>query len=186
MLHLSALIVLVIVLLVAAWTDATRGLVYNWLTYPAMVAGLLLWSLHGYLVGGWDGMSQWLAASWMALAVGLIPLGLLAILTGCIGLGDAKLLGAIGSLTASSQAVIEALMIGLAASVVLALFLMVRHRVVARTMGNLWQALRGTPPPACDAPAEGQTKAVMVPISVGLAIGGLVAGWQTLGPMAQS
>lgn len=74
----------------AAYTDWKHGKVYNWLTAPAAVAGLLL----GAVGGGWIG----LATSFAGLAAGLAS-GVLAAAVGApFGGGDIKLLAAIGAL----------------------------------------------------------------------------------------
>ena len=42
-----AFALLVLVLAVAAFTDWKTGKVYNWLTYPAIVGGLIYWAGWG-------------------------------------------------------------------------------------------------------------------------------------------
>ncbi len=83
--HLISLIVL----FVAAVTDVRKGLIYNWLTLPAIVVGLLLsiWQ------SGWAGLGM----SFLGLLVGggvlFIPF-----FFGVMGGGDVKLMAAIGAL----------------------------------------------------------------------------------------
>jgi prepilin peptidase CpaA len=77
------------VTLVCAVTDARTGRIYNRITVPAIVAGLV-WSVTaGGSVGAW--------ASGLGLLAGLVPFGLAA-LRGWIGGGDVKLFGALGAL----------------------------------------------------------------------------------------
>ena len=45
---LIAFILLAAVVCAAAWTDVRKQKVYNKLTYPAMFAGVLLWTLAGF------------------------------------------------------------------------------------------------------------------------------------------
>ena len=77
------------VLCLSVATDLARRVIYNWITFPAMVLGLIL----GALSGGWAG------ANWSLL--GLVVGGgllLLPFLAGALGGGDVKLLAALGAL----------------------------------------------------------------------------------------
>ena len=80
---------LLAVVLLAAWTDVRDGKVYNWLTYPAAVAGLLL---NAAFRPPGLGLPQ--AA--LGLLVGFVPL-FLAYAAGALGGGDVKLTGAVGA-----------------------------------------------------------------------------------------
>jgi prepilin peptidase CpaA len=96
---------------VAAWTDAARHRIYNWTTYPGIVAGLLL------AAAGW--LFEWAAPTtaqawqpvvgWLALgdAVGgFLVCGVLMLVCFVlfpIGGGDVKLLAMIGALAGLSR-----------------------------------------------------------------------------------
>lgn len=80
---------LLAVVVVAAWTDVRDGKVYNWLTYPAALAGLCL---NAALRPPGLGLSQ--AA--LGLLVGFVPL-FLAYAAGGLGGGDVKLTAAVGA-----------------------------------------------------------------------------------------
>lgn len=89
--HIVALqysIVLVLVM-VAAFTDVWKGLIYNWLTLPAIVIGLGL----SVYQNGWAGA----VASFFGILIGggtlFIPFSF-----GVMGGGDVKLMAAIGAL----------------------------------------------------------------------------------------
>jgi len=101
-----ATMLLLVLVLIAAVTDATRHRIYNWTTYPGIIAGLLL------TVGGvlWETLAPESAAVWQPI-VGWLPwsdalLGFVAcgaLMTVCFvlfgaGGGDVKLLAMIGSL----------------------------------------------------------------------------------------
>lgn len=108
-------IVLIAVALTAAVTDATRGKVYNWLTYPAAVAGLVL-----SIVAAPPAPLE----SIVGLGLGLLLFGVLRRI-GKMGAGDVKLMAAVGALKgpvflvfASFYVIVAA---GLAAIVVLAM-----------------------------------------------------------------
>ena len=74
---------------VAMITDMRRGMIYNWLTFPLLILGLA----GNAFAGGWQGFLHALAAAGLGIA---FYLGFA--LVGAIGMGDVKLLGAIGAL----------------------------------------------------------------------------------------
>lgn len=80
---------LLAVVAVAAWTDVRDGKVYNRLTYPAILAGLLL---NTFLRPPGIGPQQ----ATLGLLVGFVPL-FLAYAAGGLGGGDVKLTAAVGS-----------------------------------------------------------------------------------------
>jgi len=75
---------------IAAWTDWRRARIYNWLTLPGMLAGLLgQWGLYG---GGGvaDSLAGWLAVGGlMVVALALFP---------HVGGGDVKLMAMLGAM----------------------------------------------------------------------------------------
>ncbi len=73
---------------VALYTDTRRGLIPNWLTFPALLTGLVL---HTFVSHG-DGLV--FAAEGAALGLGLF---LLPFLLGGMGAGDLKLLASLGA-----------------------------------------------------------------------------------------
>ena len=111
------------VLCIGAWTDVRTEKIFNWLTYPAILIGLIG---HG-IVGGspWSsgvvthtgpGGLMDLTDSLAGLAVGFLPM-FLAWQAGGIGGGDAKLMAAVGAL-AGWRFVLTAMFYGLGVSVV--------------------------------------------------------------------
>ena len=88
-----------VLLTISAYTDLQWGKVFNWLTFPAMVAGLVV----NYLIGDVSGLGDDLTRNYNLLSslFGLgMGLGILGIffLAGAVGGGDVKLAGAIGAL----------------------------------------------------------------------------------------
>jgi prepilin peptidase CpaA len=81
-------VVVLVATLIAAVTDVWKFKVYNLLTLPVMVSGLLY---HG-IVGGWAG----LGSSALGLAFGFAVL-LVFYAMGGMGSGDVKLMAAIGA-----------------------------------------------------------------------------------------
>lgn len=76
-------------LLISVVTDVTKGVIYNWVTIPAMALGLVLGGWHL----GWSGF----LSSILGLVLGGVIL-FLPFLLGGVGGGDVKLLAAAGAL----------------------------------------------------------------------------------------
>ncbi len=77
-----------VVLLVAAVTDWRKRKIYNWLTYPTALVGLVLHTI----VFGWSGL-----VAGVLTMVGVVFIGMLMLPLGWLGGGDIKLLAAIGA-----------------------------------------------------------------------------------------
>jgi prepilin peptidase CpaA len=128
--------VLCVVLAVATYTDATRAKIYNLLTFPAMLSGLLLnallWSEGGGAPGAVLTGLKWAG---MGLAVGfgllLVPFWL-----GGTKAGDVKLLMAVGALKGWEFVLVGflygAVLFGVAATLILA-----RRGKLGRTLSNI-------------------------------------------------
>lgn len=82
------IIAIISISVIAAFTDAWKGRVYNWLTFPAMVLGILF----SVSQNSWDGV--W--ASLFGIGVGFLLYGWMFFL-GLMGAGDVKLLMALGA-----------------------------------------------------------------------------------------
>ncbi len=167
---LWAYILLGVVLLVSAITDVRRGRIYNVVTYPTILAGLVGHTIIGGLRG--DGDSLGLAGSTAGLALGAVPLGL-AWTAGLIGAGDVKLMAAFGAL-AGWRFTLSAMFYGFAAAALLAIAMMVRTRVVRRTAGRLWRYLVLSISPGAKSQLETQDSPT-VPFGLALCIGAAAA-----------
>ena len=158
---------LAVVLVSAAVVDLRYKKVPNWLTYPAIAAGLLGHGLCGWLAGS-DGQLG-LLGSLAGLAVGFFPLAL-CWLAGGIGGGDAKLAGAIGALGGWRLA-LSALVYGIIVAAIMAVVVMVRRRLLRRTLRRVWHTLvllvsraaRPADPTSADSPT--------IPFAVALCVG---------------
>lgn len=82
-----------VVTLIGAITDTKTGKIYNWLTFPAIIAG---WILCLYF-NSWTGLGYSFLATLAGIAL-YLPLALL----GAYGMGDVKLMGAVGALCGSA------------------------------------------------------------------------------------
>jgi prepilin peptidase CpaA len=172
---------LMCVLLTAAVWDWRTHRVPNWLTYGAMAAGIAL----GTALGPWDFRSGasphdrlgCAGMSLLGLAVGLLPMWVIFYLGG-LGGGDVKLMGAVGAILARPEAVIYTIAYSFLAAVVLALGIMIRRRIVLRTLRRavaaVLGAMVGSPGPhhalSGDSPR--------VPFAAAILVGGLISGWQ--------
>lgn len=82
-------IIAVLISMIAMFTDMKWGRIYNWLTFPAIFAG---WAINFFL-GGLPALGYSIAATLVGIFLYLPAAAL-----GLMGMGDVKLLGAIGAL----------------------------------------------------------------------------------------
>jgi prepilin peptidase CpaA len=96
------------VLIVATFTDLRSRRIPNWLVLPFMAAGLIVpaW-LHG-----WHGLAQ----SLEGFALGAVIYGFLSLIGG-MGMGDVKLVAAIGAWIGPEQLAIALLLIAMAGGI---------------------------------------------------------------------
>jgi prepilin peptidase CpaA len=117
---------------IALVTDLWRGRIFNWLTLPMIVAGLVL----GGLQGGWAG----LGAAFLGSAIALLLYGWMFFL-GFMGGGDVKFLmalGALGGARYGEEVALLALFVGGAMSLAILVF---KGRIIS--LGRrLWLSLQ--------------------------------------------
>jgi len=129
-------VALAVLLIAAAIADLRTGKIYNTITYPGVVVGLIGHTLAAGLIGGGDEGSFGLAGSLMGLGVGFLPL-LIAWRLGGIGGGDAKLMAAVGAIGGAEFAV-YAMFYSCAVAIVMALGTMAYHRVLRRSLRRIF------------------------------------------------
>ncbi len=166
-----AMVLVGVTVLVAAWTDVRSGLIYNWLTYPAMLAGLILWTINGAIEDGAGGAGEGLLQAFIALLIGLIPFVVFAA-SYMIGPGDAKLVGAVGALCGDWACVVTIVFYTCVAALLIAIVTMLAKRitwqVLKRTFALLLSRAAGVNPPD---PEDGPKLPFALPLMVGALVG---------------
>ena len=160
----------------AAVVDLRCGKVPNWLTYPAILVGLVGHAVAGYAAGeGFfsGGERMGLAGALGGFAVGFFPL-LLCWLAGGIGGGDAKLMGAVGAL-GGWRLVLGAMLFGFLIAGLMAVVVMVRRRIVRRTVRRVWHTVVLLIMPGAKPADPTGPDSPTVPVAVALCLGTFVA-----------
>lgn len=176
MYQLIAFAILTCVLLIAGVCDIRTGRVQNWLTYSAIVAGLAYWTVAGLL-----GSQVGLGAAAVGFLAAVVPFTLIYI-SGGLGGGDVKLMGAVGAISASWQTVLSTTVYALLVAVVIAVVVMIHKGIVRRTLSRLLgAALQAASKVKPDLPTDSPRIAFSAAIAVGgiLAAGEQMLGWQT-------
>jgi prepilin peptidase CpaA len=160
-------LILLAVALVSAFTDLTRGTIYNTVTYPAILVGvaLQLW-LHG-------GAGLPLALG--GFAVGFFPAFVLWVLGG-MGGGDAKLLGAIGAI-AGPLVAIETLILAFLFGGLFALGKLAWHGRLFDSVLRIVRVLAGYVVPGLGRAAAATEPALTVRFGVAICVAALAALW---------
>lgn len=118
--------------LIAVVTDCAEQKIFNWLTFPAMLLGLVL---HACLGGLWG-----LGDSLLGFLCGFVPV-LPVYARGGLKGGDVKLFAAIGALGGTCFA-LAALLASAIAGGVLSVLWALMHGQLRNTMGQVGQAVR--------------------------------------------
>jgi prepilin peptidase CpaA len=118
---------------VAGVTDWRTRRIPNWLTVPALLAGIAINSI----LLGWTGTKSSLEGAGVALLI-LLPLVLLR----ALGAGDWKLMGAAGAILGPSRLGVL-LLASIFAAGLMALVEVVRQRAVKQTVMNLFVLVQG-------------------------------------------
>ncbi|MEM9420519.1 MAG: A24 family peptidase [Planctomycetota bacterium] len=165
-------LLLMIVVAVAAVIDWRTQLVPNRLTYPAVLAGLVIWPIAGAIFGGSELALEWSRDSWFGMFCGLIPFAIL-VMTAGLGGGDMKLMAAVGALSASWEVVLSTTIYALLVAVVMAVVVMVRQGVVKETLSRVFSAaLLASAKVKADLPEDGPKVAFAAAVAVGAAVAG--------------
>ena len=154
-------------LVAAAVTDLRSGKIPNYLTYPAILLGLVGHGLGGWLTDPPVGLG--VSEAVLGLVVGLVPL-LLCLRSGGIGGGDAKLMGAVGALT-GWRFVLAAMVYGFLVAGVMGVVVMIRRRIVRRTLRRVLHALALLLTPGAQPADPTDEQTPRIPLAVALCLG---------------
>ncbi|MFW6369274.1 MAG: A24 family peptidase [Myxococcota bacterium] len=119
---------------ISAVTDIRARKIKNWVTFPAIALGLLVHTV----AGGWDG-GEGLGLKWslIGLAIGCLPFLVMNTLDSrAFGLGDVKLMAAVGALLAWPLMLEVLLFVALAGGVV-AFVTLIAKRTLIRTLSRM-------------------------------------------------
>lgn len=168
------------VLITAAIWDVRTSRAPNWLTLGGVLAGLILALGIGIartLAGEPASIiGKELGAAGIGLLAGFIPMAII-FFSGAMGGADVKTMAAAGAISASWPVAIETFVNAFAIAAILGLILMVRHRLVWRTILRIWTAMlmalsRTKPSFSEDSPK--------VPFLLAVALGGILAAGRHL------
>lgn len=152
---------LVGVVLLAALTDWLRRKIYNWLTLPAIGAGLVLNALQGRLVASLIGFALCFAIFFLLFALG-----------GMKG-GDAKLMAAVGAFLGWPGALV-ALLYTFVAGGILALIWALAHGKLVALAKRMTYALKALMTPGMAMPDIHDSVVPRMPYGLAIAAGTLM------------
>ncbi len=173
---ICAFVLLTAVVLTAAVFDWRTQRIPNRLLGSAVLAGLLLAGVFGLIEGGFGGLLGGLGRSAFALLAGFIPLFLIC-MAGGLGGGDVKMMAAIGAIAANWEVVLGAAFYGFIAAALIAIVVMIRHRIVIRTFRRIANAALLA---ASRVKADLDTDTPRIPLAIGFALGAILSGMEHL------
>ena len=136
---LVSLLVTVSLCVAASRYDLREGRIPNALTYPGILIGLLAWPAVGWALGGTAMAGELSRAAWVGFLSAALPY-LVLVLSAGLGMGDMKLMAALGALTASWKIVLAVTVYALVAAVVMCMWIMIRRGLFRQTLGNILTA----------------------------------------------
>jgi prepilin peptidase CpaA len=158
---------LVGILAVAVVTDLQTRKIYNWLTFPAMVAGLVLSTAFGGIWGLESSLIGFFAGS-LVFAIGFF-------MGGAMGAGDVKLMAVIG-LWLGWPAVIASVLYVTIVGGLVAFISAAYHGTLTKLLKNLYWAVMGLVMPGGSAEVTEQASAAPpMPYAVSIGLGTLLA-----------
>lgn len=168
--------VLTAVVLTAAVFDWRTERIPNRLLGPAILIGFMLATAIGFAQDSTRGAIGGLSSSILAMLAGFVPMFLIY-MAGGLGGGDVKLMAAVGAIAANWEVVLGTAFYGFVASAVIAIIVMIRQRVVLRTIKRIANAaLLAT----AKVKTELDTDTTRIPLAVGFALGAILSGMEHL------
>lgn len=121
--------VLCTALAIATFTDLKSQRIYNWLTFPLMLSGLIAHTVFG----GLDGLGLSAGGFGVGLAVMIVPF-----MFGMMGAGDVKLMAGIGAWLGTNATVTAFLFTCLAGGIYAIIILLKNFSLFKQVMSNIW------------------------------------------------
>ncbi len=168
--------ILTLILLAAAVSDLRTGKVPNRLTYPAILLGMALWAAIGLYEGGLAGMGDRLGHSALAAIVAFAAFAVVFAMGG-LGGGDVKLMAVFGAFVADLNCLLVGTIHAFVIGLLLALWAMIRAKLVKRTLGRLWFAILMF---GARLKHDMPTDSPRIPFALAICIGGLLAAAECL------
>ncbi len=154
--------------LIATVTDLWRQKIYNWLTLPAILLGLIVNTIQF----GWWGLADSFLGLLLAFTIYLV-LGLLGAMKG----GDVKLAAAVGALL-GWRLTVSALYYGMIMGGIFAVFWALAHGTLIKTLQRVWRALYAAITPGMRPELELQESDTKpMPYGVAISWGAIAAIW---------
>lgn len=175
-LHHTTLIATCLLLVVAVFTDVRDGKIYNAVTLPFALVGVILNMVAGVASGGALGGVSGLLFSLAGVGVGLALFFVSGLLGRILGAGDCKLFAAVGALL-GPQLLVWAILYSLIAGGLFGIAMALWRGVLQQALVRVWQALyfricMKTPMDITDSPSK-----LRLPYAVAICAGTLFTIW---------
>lgn len=121
--------VLCTALAIATYTDLKSQRIYNWLTFPLMLTGLIAHTVFG----GWSGLGLSAGGFGVGLAVMIVPF-----IFGMMGAGDVKLMAGVGAWLGTNATFTAFLFTCLVGGLYAIIILLRNFSLFKQVMANIW------------------------------------------------
>lgn len=161
---------LFLLLFIAVFTDIKKRKIYNWLTFPGMLIGIIMNTLYYSSADKFTGLMFSLQGLLLGIIIFFVPFAI-----GGLGAGDLKLLGLIGAFLGWIKALWVGLYSAIAGGIFALGFLLLNLKQAQKVKTFLYDLafslIHNIKPPA---PSEGASPQRRFPYSVAIAIGTLL------------
>ncbi|MFC1849614.1 prepilin peptidase [candidate division CSSED10-310 bacterium] len=160
-----ALYVLVLVVLICAITDLQKQKIYNFITFPAIIAGLGL----GLAFNGVQGLVN----SLVGMLIGFTIFLMMHIL-GQMGAGDVKLMAAVGAL-GGFPFILYALFLSVVCGGIISLLVAIWQGRLLKSFSNIFRALFSTVMPGVTRQPLSEKNSTQIPYACAVCLGSIGA-----------
>jgi len=156
---------LILTLVISAYTDLRERKIFNVVTFPAMLIGLIL----NFIISGWDGLLN----SLLALGIGFVVFFIFYIFGG-MGGGDVKLMGAIGAIK-GFPFIIDAMFLSIFCGGIMALIVIVWKGVLWKSLKHIFRTIITTLIPTFKTEPLKKEDSYKIPYGFCIALGTFIA-----------